>query len=319
MAASIQRSDVAHPPKSHARKSNGSTDLQSAVVKALDRDPPRHKGEPCRFAPCKINCPLWTAPMLQLAAIDPKPRTEMVTAEVSDYGNYLNRAKYLVDMLTLFKKEVDEQLHAYLEDGGKVPGWRIKAKVKHRQWVENALVIPELRDLGFEDSQIWQVNSLRRRRRKRLGVKSVSTARGPTNEPRYAARRSAPEGSKPRRRAVQAGSASDQRNRLMKSNNEQSITTPLPASSGESLMKALPKPVPPCCRRRRQIAVAAAQTGNRVFGQNSNQSRRANGRQLPPGPGWVAGMTASCSADHGLVQVEHSPVASTACLSEQFR
>ena len=46
------------------------------------------------------------------------------------------RAKHLVDMLTLYKKEVDEQLHAYLEDGGKVPGWRLKAKVKQRQWID---------------------------------------------------------------------------------------------------------------------------------------------------------------------------------------
>src|SRR6185369_1539686 len=46
-------------------------DLQNAVIKAIERDPPRQKGEWCRFAPCKINCPLWTGPLLELAALMP--------------------------------------------------------------------------------------------------------------------------------------------------------------------------------------------------------------------------------------------------------
>ena len=110
------------------------------MVKALERDPPLRKGEWCRWCPAKIACPLWTAPMLDLAETcrrqQPR-RTEMVSDQVTEYGEYLAKAKYLVDMLALYKKEVDEQLHAYLEDGGKVPGWRLKAKVKQRQWIDD--------------------------------------------------------------------------------------------------------------------------------------------------------------------------------------
>ena len=97
-------------------------DLENAVVKALDRDPPRTRGERCRWAPCKVNCPLWTGPMLELAKLEDIKRTEMVSREITDYGKYLAHAKTLVDIAAIYKKEVDEQLHAYLEDGGKRAG-----------------------------------------------------------------------------------------------------------------------------------------------------------------------------------------------------
>jgi hypothetical protein len=50
-------------------------DIKAAVVEAIDYDPARRKGEWCRFAPCKINCPLWTGPLLELAALMPVPPT----------------------------------------------------------------------------------------------------------------------------------------------------------------------------------------------------------------------------------------------------
>jgi hypothetical protein len=131
-------------------------DMRNAVVTALDRDPPLKKGEWCRFAPCKINCPLWTGPMLELAALNLVPRTEMVSKEVTPYAEYLARAKAFVDLFAMYKKEVDEQLHAYLEDGGKVPGWKLKAKVKQRQWIDEVEVAAELQKLGFAPDEIWQ-------------------------------------------------------------------------------------------------------------------------------------------------------------------
>jgi hypothetical protein len=131
-------------------------DLQDAVATALDRDPPRHRGDHCRFAGCKVNCPLWTGPLLQLADMQLIPRTEMVTREPSPYGEYLARAKALVDIVAAFKKEVDEQLHAFLEDGGTVPGWKLKAKAKQRQWVDEGTVEKALFHLGFGENEVWQ-------------------------------------------------------------------------------------------------------------------------------------------------------------------
>ena len=136
-------------------------DMKEAVMIAMDRDPPLKKGEWCRFAPCKINCPLWTGPMLELAALNLVPRTEMVSKEVTPYAEYLARAKNFVDLFAMYKKEVDEQLHAYLEDGGKVPGWKLKAKAKQRQWIDEVEVAAELQKLGFAPDEIWRSTSCR--------------------------------------------------------------------------------------------------------------------------------------------------------------
>jgi hypothetical protein len=134
-------------------------DLHKAVEKALDYDPPRAKGEHCRFAPCKLDCPLWTAPMLEIAALQPVTTSHAPPDRetgLTPYGAYLAKAKSLTDMLAMFTKEVNEQLHSYLEDGGAVPGWRLKDKVKNRQWVDDDTVYADLTELGFGDDEIFQ-------------------------------------------------------------------------------------------------------------------------------------------------------------------
>lgn len=136
---------------------NFAEDVQRAVVTALERAPPLHKGEHCRFAPCKATCPLWTGPLLDLSAILPAKREAIIKRDqVTPYGDYLAKAKALVDLLAIFKKTLDEQLHAYLQEGGTVPGWRLKAKTKQRQWVSEETVEQTLRELGFAEHEIWQ-------------------------------------------------------------------------------------------------------------------------------------------------------------------
>jgi Protein of unknown function (DUF2800) len=130
-------------------------DLRNAVIKAIERDPPRQKGEWCRFAPCKINCPLWTGPLLELAALMPVKR-ETTTDLSSPYGAYLAKAKALVETVAMLKKEVDEQMHSYLEAGGSIPGWRLKMKAKNRQWVDRDVVQDKLLSLGFDYEDIFE-------------------------------------------------------------------------------------------------------------------------------------------------------------------
>lgn len=156
-------------------------DIENAIVAAMDRKPPRHRGEHCRFAPCKVNCPLWTGPLLDLSALsDGKAGSELEVAippagEVTPYGEYLARAKSLVDMVAMFKKTLDEQMHAYMEAGGTVPGWKLKAKAKQRQWIDEETVVNTLEDLGFTGDDIWQRKLQTFQRAdaaaKRLGVK----------------------------------------------------------------------------------------------------------------------------------------------------
>lgn len=137
-------------------------DVQNAVVIALGRDPPRMRGEHCRFAPCKVDCPLWTGPLLDLSVLGKVPRStsDSASREVTRYGMYLARAKALLDSVALLKTEVDAQLHAFLENGGLVPGWRLKLKTKQRQWVDEQRVAIALEKLGFHADEIWQPSKL---------------------------------------------------------------------------------------------------------------------------------------------------------------
>jgi hypothetical protein len=149
---------LSHTPVSRKEIKWFVEDLQEAVINATEYDPLRTKGEHCRFAPCKIDCPLWTGPLLDLTALgaDAPPLPKETTREVTPFAEYLARAKALADIAALFKKEVDEQLHAYLEAGGTVPGWRLKAKVKLRQWIDEDTVENTLARLGFARDEIWQ-------------------------------------------------------------------------------------------------------------------------------------------------------------------
>jgi Protein of unknown function (DUF2800) len=132
------------------------TRMQKAIVTALSPQAPRHKGEHCRWAPCKVTCPLWNDPLLDLAAFKfLKPGADPSIPEDA-YGKHLAHAKTLVDMAAVIKSEVDLQLHTYLANGGRVPGWRLKEKKKMRQWIEEKKVEASLRKLGFKPAEIWR-------------------------------------------------------------------------------------------------------------------------------------------------------------------
>ena len=130
-------------------------DMHNSVLAAVDRDPPMRKGEHCRWAPCKVNCPLWTGPLLDLAALRPVERTTSSPA-VTPYAQYLAHAKYLLDTAVQLKAEVDAQMHAYLENGGTIPGWKLKDKATRRQWIDAATVADELRALGFSHDEVFR-------------------------------------------------------------------------------------------------------------------------------------------------------------------
>jgi len=149
------------PPLSHVAISQKelqwfTEDLHRSVIAATNRSPPRSKGDWCRFAPCKIDCPLWTNAILDLTALGQPPTRIAPATTPQPYGEYLARAKALVDVFAMFSKEINDQLHSFLEDGGVVPGWRLKAKAKQRQWIDEDTVEKELIGLGFNLDEIWR-------------------------------------------------------------------------------------------------------------------------------------------------------------------
>jgi hypothetical protein len=127
--------------------------LVMAVISALSPDPPIAKGEHCRWAACKPTCKLWAAPLLDAVAF--KMPTTPAKAD-DNYGIHLANAKRLVDAVAILKTEVDNQMHTYLSNGGLVPGWRLKAKAKHRAWVDEIIVDKALRRIGMKPSEIWR-------------------------------------------------------------------------------------------------------------------------------------------------------------------
>jgi Protein of unknown function (DUF2800) len=133
--------------------------MQKAIVTALSPEAPRHKGEHCRWAPCKVTCPLWNEPLLDLAAFNllkPDLMPQLTSEGHDAYGKHLAHAKTLVDMAAVIKTEVDLQLHTYLANGGRVPGWRLKEKKKMRQWIDEKKVEAALKKLGFKSKEIWR-------------------------------------------------------------------------------------------------------------------------------------------------------------------
>lgn len=149
-------------------------DLETAIVEAFGPKPHRERGEHCRWAPCKVVCPLWTNPMLDLTAMyqamsGTMPAQTAFSSKMpvsmpkdaadkqpTDYGVLLSKAKVLIDQAMIFKATLDQQIHSFLESGGLVPGFKLKAKHKNRQWVDETVVVPALKKLGFAENEIWQ-------------------------------------------------------------------------------------------------------------------------------------------------------------------
>jgi len=130
-------------------------DVEQAIAKAVGPNPPLVIGDHCRWCPARPHCPLHTGPLFELSDLGAVPARPVETDDGS-YGEFLGKAKYLVDMLHEYKKQVDEALHAYLEAGGTVPGWHLKQKTKLRQWIDNDTVAKTLTKLGFKTGDIWQ-------------------------------------------------------------------------------------------------------------------------------------------------------------------
>ena len=146
---------LAHAPVSRETLSEFETTLHKAVALATTPNPPRKRGDWCRFAPCRATCALWTGPLLDLTAIGRPPQTP--TASNADWGVFLANAKRLVDSALQYQKEIDAALMEHLMGGGLAPGFSLKKMIKNRKWLEDAdLVAAQLKKLGLSEDKIWQ-------------------------------------------------------------------------------------------------------------------------------------------------------------------
>ena len=131
--------------------------FEAAYLEALGKNPHRERGDHCRFATCKTTCPLWTAPVFDLAVIDPHAAALKASADgnVSDYGNFLSRSLQLSEFVETWITEIRRQAHLHLEDGGQVPGYKLVPKRGTRQWIDPETVPAELYNLGLDDEDMF--------------------------------------------------------------------------------------------------------------------------------------------------------------------
>jgi hypothetical protein len=134
-----------------------------AVTEALGRKAHRERGDHCRFASCKVTCPLWTGPALDLAVLNPTMAAMRASAGGgrNEFGAFLSKALHLSELVEMWATEVRRQAHVFLEDGGQIRDWKLVAKRATRQWIDDKAVSPALTALGAEPSDIYTMPELK--------------------------------------------------------------------------------------------------------------------------------------------------------------
>lgn len=118
--------------------------LIRAVAESTNDDATVSDGAHCRFARCKVVCPLHIESTAGMAAV--AERLTALKAEAGplapagvhalEYGEKLALGLQLKAMLEPMFNEVTTQAHAYLESGGYVPGFKLVPKRATRRWVD---------------------------------------------------------------------------------------------------------------------------------------------------------------------------------------
>jgi len=93
-------------------------------------------GDHCKFCPCAVTCPEKTGQALAALKIDPAELEDM-----SDIVDALELMADLEDWIPAVKKFV----HAQLDLGTDIPGWKLVAKRATRKWVDDEKVATYLK------------------------------------------------------------------------------------------------------------------------------------------------------------------------------
>lgn len=119
--------------------------LGQAILAAGDDNPPMAKGPWCRFRPCKSICPLHTGPLFDLTEMEQALTRVQLEAAVDggdgggaaiDWGATYARMLQLANAVEPVVAEWRKQAHAFLEEGGAVPGWKLVNKRATRKWAK---------------------------------------------------------------------------------------------------------------------------------------------------------------------------------------
>ena len=99
-------------------------ELAAAVKIAMRPDAPLASGEHCKWCAAKPVCPVMTG------AVDRALKVKLEALPVDQIAHYLEQAP----LIEGFIKDLQQLAHGLLEEGQKVPGWKLVNKRATRQW-----------------------------------------------------------------------------------------------------------------------------------------------------------------------------------------
>ena len=114
--------------------------LASAVKAALKPDAPLKAGSHCRWCAAKPVCPVMTG------AADRAVAAKIEALPVEQIAHYLNQ----VPLLEQFIKDLEQLAHGLIEEGTRVPGYKLVNKRATRTWTDNDEAAKWLLQAGVE-------------------------------------------------------------------------------------------------------------------------------------------------------------------------
>lgn len=114
--------------------------LAAAVKIAMRPDAPLASGDHCKWCAAKPVCPIMTG------AVDRALKAKLEALPVDQIAHYLEQAP----LIEGFIKDLQQLAHGLLEEGQKVPGWKLVNKRATRQWTNEDKAVAFLTGVGVE-------------------------------------------------------------------------------------------------------------------------------------------------------------------------
>lgn len=111
----------------HERLEKFAVELKKAVKASEKADAPLKEGKHCRWCNAKAVCPLMTG------AMDRALKVDLSKVDVAKIGKALEQA----ELLEQFIADLRAMAHQALENGIKVPGWKLVDKRATRRWAKS--------------------------------------------------------------------------------------------------------------------------------------------------------------------------------------
>jgi len=115
-------------------------ELAAAVKVAMQPNAPLASGDHCKWCAAKPVCPIMTG------AVDRMLRVQMDALPVDQIAHYLDQ----VPLVEGFIKDLQQLAQGLLEEGQKVPGWKLVNKRATRQWENEDKAVAFLSGVGVE-------------------------------------------------------------------------------------------------------------------------------------------------------------------------